>query len=119
MKYLRLTITDTLGFWDDDLGDYLFDPANAKTITYWYRVPDVWLEKGVLGSERREILLEHLYGINWRLGNEDGSKYIVLTIDEHELLDVEAVQRLWSSTANTCYAVNPDGTIEQVSQGAM
>lgn len=119
MKYLRLTLTDTLGFWDDYLGDYLFDPANAKTLTYWYRVPDAWLENGVLASEQREHLLEHLYGDNWRLGNEDGSKYIILTIDEHELSDAEKAQRVWSSTANTCYAVSDDGLIDQVSQDAM
>ena len=119
MKYLRLTITDTLSFWDDYLGDYLFNPANSKTFTLWYRLPDKWLEQGALVSDRREDLLAHLYGSNWRLGNDDGSKYVVLTINEHELSDTEASQRLWVNTTDTCYAVRDDSTIETVSRDAM
>lgn len=119
MRYLRLTITDTLSFWDDDLSGYIHDPANSQTFTNWYRVPDEWLENGTLVPERREYLLAHLYGSNWRLGNDDGSKYVVLTLDEHELSDAERAQRLWSSTKDTCYAVSDDGTIERVSDDAM
>lgn len=119
MRYVRLTITDTLGFWDDYLGDYLFNPTNSQTFTNWYRVPDEWLENGRLVPDRREHLLAHLYGANWRLGNEDGSKYVVLTIDEQELSDAERAQQLWVSTQGTCYAVNDDGTIDKVSQDAM
>ncbi|BAY10044.1 hypothetical protein [Calothrix sp. NIES-2098] len=119
MRYLRLTITDTLSFWDDYLSGYIFDPENSKTFTNWYRIPDKWLENGTLVPERREQLLEHLYGSNWRLGNEDGSKYVVLKIDEHELSDTETAQRLWVGTQNTCYAVSDDDTIESVNEEVM
>ena len=119
MRYLRLTITDTLSFWDDELSGYIHDPANSQTFTSWYRVPDEWLENGTLVPSRREHLLAHLYGSNWRLGNDDGSKYVVLTLDEHELSDAERAQRLWSSTKDTCYVVSDDGTIERVSDDAM
>jgi hypothetical protein len=119
VRYLRLTITDTLSFWDDYLSGYISAPASSQTFTNWYRVPDEWLENGTLVGERREHLLAHLYGSNWRLGNDDGSKYVVLTIDEHELSDAERVQRLWVGTKNTCYAVSDDGTIEKLSEDAM
>ncbi|MEP0754931.1 hypothetical protein NDA03_22195 [Trichocoleus sp. Lan] len=119
MKYLRLTITDTLSFWDDYLSGYIPALASSQTFTNWYRVPDEWLENSTLISSRREQLLAHLYGDNWLFGNEDGSKYVVLAISEHELSDAERAQRLWSGTKDTCYAVSDDGTIERVSQDAM
>ena len=112
-------VTDTLGFWDDYLGDYLFNPANSKTFTAWYRLPDEWLENGTLVPDRREHLLAHLYGANWRMGNDDGSKFVLLKLDEHELSDIEREQRLWTSTTHPCYAVRDDDTLEKVSQEAM
>ena len=119
MKYVRWTITDTMAFWDDYLGIYVHNPANSKTFTAWYRVPDQWLENRTLVAERREQLLRHLYGSGWRLGNGDGSKYVVLAIDERELSDAEAAQRSWASTKGSCYAVSDDGTVESVNPDAM
>lgn len=119
MTYLRLTITDTMGFWDDYLSDYIFDPTNSKTFTNWYRVPDEWLQDGTLIPERREQLFKHLYGSEWRRGNGDGSKYVILKIEEHELSDVEKAQRVWANANDLCYAVNDDSIVENVSRDAM
>jgi len=119
VKYLRLTITDTMGFWDDYLGDFVFDPANSKTFSTWYRVPDDWLQDGVLVPERRERLFEYLYGTEWRLGNGDGSKYVVLKVEEHGLSDIEVAQRAWVSTDESCYAVVDGSRIETISRDAM
>jgi hypothetical protein len=109
VKYLRMVITDTLAFWDDYLGDYTFNPDHAKTFTNWYRLPDDWLSDGALAAERREQILGHLYGADWRQGNGDGSKYIVLNLDEHALLDAERAERPWTTSAGTCYAAEAAG----------
>ena len=103
MSYLRLTLTDTLGFWDDDLGDYIFDPENSKSFTTWFRLPDGWLFEGRLLPERREQLFEFFYGPGWRGGNGDGSKFIVLDSREHELSEAERAGRVWTLAKETCY----------------
>jgi len=119
VKYLRVTITDTLGFWDDYLGDYTFNPDQAKTFINWYRLPDDWLPDGALPAERREQILAHLYGADWRQGNGDGSKYIVLNLDEHALLDAEQAERAWTKSAGTCYAVEAAGQFARLSPDAL
>jgi len=102
-----------MGFWDDFIGDYAPSPR-TKTFTDWYRLPDGWLRDGALVPERREALLRHLYGDSWRLGNGDGSKYLVLNLDERLLTADEVAQRQWLATRENCYAVDPSGTVSSV-----
>jgi hypothetical protein len=61
MKYLRLTITDTMSFWNNDLETYLFNPDLGKSFTGWYRLPDEWIANGKLIPDRLEAVLCHLY----------------------------------------------------------
>src|SRR5580693_6276991 len=110
MVYLRITFTDTMGFYDEFLGDYVSNPANSKTFTDWYRVPDDWLHEDALPPERREALLRHMYGESWRQGNGDGSKYVVLKMEEHTLTAAEIAERPWVAARQNCYAVDSAGT---------
>src|ERR1700757_3062639 len=114
MKYLRLTITDTLGFWDDYLESYVFNSEQGKTLTSWYRVPDEWMRDGALLPDRQKALLRHRYGEDWRLGNGDGSQYVVLSLDGHELTAGEVAVRPWEQTRDACYAVDDGGGISTV-----
>src|SRR5258708_3851031 len=114
MAYLKITITDTLSFWDDYLSDYIFNPENSKTFSGSYRVPDDWLHEGSLIPERREKVLEYMYGATWRSGNDDGSKYVVLKMEEHKLPDTEIAERPWLVTRESCYSVSPDGTVARI-----
>ncbi|MCS7079575.1 MAG: hypothetical protein NZ585_05930 [Chloracidobacterium sp.] len=114
-KYLRVTINDTLGFWDDNLGTHVFNPNFKQTFTVWYRVPENWVMEGTVGAERREAIFRHLYGDSWRLGNADGSKYFVLACDIHVLTPPEVEQRPWLTTAQPCYVVAEADTVEKVS----
>lgn len=114
MKYIRLTITDTMAFIDNDTGDYVYNPLNSNTLTSWYRLPDAWLHGGKLLPEKQEALLRHDYGPNWRAGNEDGSMYVVLGIEEHELTPSEIAERPWERTHEACYAVGDGGGVSRV-----
>jgi hypothetical protein len=114
MAYLKITITDTMSFWDNYIEDYIFNPENSKTFSGWYRVPDEWVHKGALPPERREKILEYMYGATWRSGNDDGSKYVVLKMEEHKLTDTEIAERPWFATHESCYSVSPDGTVERI-----
>ena len=119
MKYLRMTITDTLGFWDDDVGSHVFNPSNGMTFTSWFRVPDNWLSGGEISAERRETLLRHLYGDTWRSGNEDGSLSVVLASDLHVLTPEESGHRPWSATNEGCYHVAESGAVTRVDAAAL
>src|SRR5882724_1188829 len=119
MAYLKITITDTMSFWDDYLCDYVFNPSNSKTFTGWYRVPEDWLREDGLIPERQEKLLEYMYGATWRSGNDDGSKYVVLKMEEHKLTDAEIAERPWLVTRESCYSISSDGTTAQIDSDQM
>jgi len=76
---IALTIQDTMSFWNDELGSFLFDPNGyAPTNTFLYEVPDAWIANGTLTTEGFERIFQYLYGPGWLAGNGDGSKYQVL-----------------------------------------
>jgi hypothetical protein len=114
MKYLRITITDTLGFWDDYLETYVFNAEQGKSYTGWYRLPDEWITNGELKPDRREAVYRYWYGETWRQGNGDGSQYVVLAIDEHELNADEVAHRVWEQRGKTCLAIDRDGRISRI-----
>ncbi len=112
--YLKLTITDTMGFWDDYIETYVFNSERSSTFTNWYRLPDEWWLGDALDPERSEALLRHLYGDSWRLGNGDGSQFVVLARDAHRLSDDEARAKPWQGTRETCYVVSATGVVTKV-----
>ncbi|HEY6805321.1 MAG TPA: hypothetical protein VI306_17220 [Pyrinomonadaceae bacterium] len=118
MKYFRMTITDTLGFWDDYLSTYTFNPSNSKTFSSWYRVPDDWISDGEVNDERRETLFRYLYGKTWRMGNGDGSQYIVLESKIDLLTSAEVEQHPWSTTKESRYIVDEAGAVTRVEAAA-
>jgi hypothetical protein len=114
MAYLRLTISDVLSVWDDLIEDYVFQPDAASAFIAWYRLPDNWLVNGTLMTERRDLLLQQLYGESWQAGNADGSRYRPLAIDEHLLDAAEIASRPWQHTNDPCYTLDATGTLVQV-----
>jgi hypothetical protein len=119
MKYLRMTITDTLGFWDNYLETYVFNADRGKTLTSWYRLPDDWTRDGALLPDRLEQLLRYRYGDAWRSGNGDGSRFVILKLDTHELTSSEVAQRPWERVREACYAVDADGEISGVDPSSL
>src|SRR5580765_4563565 len=119
MVYLKITITDTMSFWDDYLSSYVFNPENSKTFAGWYRVPDGWLNEGDLTPERRENVLEYMYGASWRSGNGDGSKYEVLKMEVSKLTDADAAKQPWIATKESCFTVGSDGAVISMDRDKM
>jgi len=76
---IELTHTDTMAFWNDDVGAFLHNPDGySPTSTFLYEVPDDWIAGGTLTPEGLERIHAHLYGPTWKNGNGDGSQYVVL-----------------------------------------
>jgi hypothetical protein len=119
MKYLRITITDVMGFWDDYQDGYDYNPDQARSFTSWCRLPNAWVANGELKPKQREAIYRYWYGENWRLGNGDGSQFIVLQTDQHELSPEEVKQRAWEQAGETCLVVRKDGGIEKVEAGKL
>ena len=105
-RRIKLTVTDALGFYDDYLGDYTFNPNYTPTNTYFYKVPNDWIEDDQLKVEKIEMLFAHLYGPTWRMGNADGSRYIIVSHEAHVLNEEEKKQE-WLER-KTCYVVRAE-----------
>jgi hypothetical protein len=75
---VSVTITDTMSFWNNQVETYVFYRELASTRTQTYDVPASWVLDGKLTEDGLERVLRHTYGANFREGNGDGSRYMVL-----------------------------------------
>jgi hypothetical protein len=76
---IEVVIKDTMSFWDSYLETYVLNPnAPSLTNTYVFDVPDAWVANGALTEAAIERVCAYLYGESWKLGNGDGSRYVVL-----------------------------------------
>ena len=93
---ILITIQDTLGFWREELGTWTYDPkGHAPTNTYAAKVPDAWLSPdGTLSAEGEKRICAMLYGEHWQHGNDDGSKYFVLSFASRRTILEE--RALWA-----------------------
>jgi hypothetical protein len=73
----------------------------SYTCNFFCRVPPAWTENGKLLEIYLERLYEQVYGANWRMGNSDGSRYVV--IDSYsQVFAPETVRTTkWRGTENT------------------
>jgi hypothetical protein len=113
---LLLVIQDGLGFPSGFVSEASFK------LNIFCRVPPEWTDGDQLKSDSREKIFEFLYGANWRMGNDDGSHYVV--IDSFaKVFDEETVRNTrWEGTENTndnhykFYLVGNDGAIHSVKE---
>ncbi len=90
MNHVVLTIDDTMAFWDDTVEDYVFDPTHAHR-----RALVVQLAAGTtLAPAQLEAIFRYWYGDTWALGNDDGSKYVVLGVTQRPAAADEALDGL-------------------------
>ncbi|HRH45132.1 MAG TPA: hypothetical protein PKY82_26070 [Pyrinomonadaceae bacterium] len=111
-KRVKLTIDDTLSFYDDYIGDYIFNENNVRTNNYFVKVPLEWLENGQLTVYGLERFYEYLYGTTWRMGNDDGSRYLPLAAGITFLNDEQKDEWL---IKQYCYSINLDGSVLKIS----
>lgn len=107
-KRIKLTIDDTLSFYNDFIEDYTFNENNIQTNDYFIKVPLNWIENGQLTASALERFYAFLYGVTWRSGNEDGSRYMPLKAVV-TLLNEEQKEE-WLAK-NQCYIANDNGSI--------
>lgn len=92
---IRVIIKDGLGF-----PSGFISQASYSCVLY-LRVPDDWLQDGLLLRDKAEAILENMYGKTWRNGNSDGSYYAVLSIDVAPLSAEEETNRVWLQSKET------------------
>jgi hypothetical protein len=113
---LLLVIQDGLGFPSGFVSEASFK------LNIFCRVPPEWTDGDQLKSDSREKIFEFLYGANWRMGNDDGSHYVVID-SFSKVFDEETVKNTrWEGTENTAdnhykfYLVGDDGAIRSVKE---
>ncbi len=110
-KRIKLTIDDTLSFYNDYIGDYTFNENNIQINDYFIKVPLNWLENGQLTADALEKFYAFLYGETWRSGNDDGSRYLPLKAVVTFINDEQKDEWL---AKNQCYIANDNGTISEL-----
>lgn len=88
-KIIRVEIKDGLLFPSGFIAR-----ANYTCVLY-LQVPETWLEGDTLLASSEESILECLYGMSWRQGNEDGSRYHVFSLKSDILTAQEVADRIW------------------------
>ncbi len=104
-------------------------PASCSMLLYC-RIPEDWLvgtasgeatdlwQKGFdLKPERLEQVCATLYGANWRQGNSDGSRYVLLGYGLRRINPTRAAEKPWQIANDNpeirvrCYIAKDDGTL--------
>lgn len=113
-KTALLIVQDGLGFPSGFVSE-----AGYK-LNIFCRLPSDWTDGTQIKPEAREKIFEFLYGANWRMGNNDGSRYVVID-SFSKIFDDETVKNTRrEGTKNTdedhyrFYLVEADGTIRSV-----
>ncbi len=65
------------------------------------RIPKDWTDSERVSEAGLEKIFEKLYGENWRAGNSDGSRYVVLGANSKVFTSDEAQVIRWGGTVNT------------------
>ena len=88
-------------------------PASYNLLIY-VRVPPDWLDGDKINDRGKEKIFAHLYGPNWRSGNEDGSSYVVLDYQCRPMTAAEEADPNWRKTEHSWYyRVNSAGALEK------
>jgi hypothetical protein len=88
-RVIKVYIKDGLGFSSG------FVTYADYTCVIYCKVPESWIENGNLKKGREEIILGKMYGPGWRMGNEDGSHYVVSTFEANVLDDLQVFEKIW------------------------
>lgn len=94
-------------------------PASYSCIIFCRVSPD-WLEGDQLHMAKLETVFENLYGEHWRAGNDDGSRYVVQSVEARILTPAEEQSAPWQSVSNNgeyhywFYHVTAAGELQKV-----
>lgn len=107
LQLMRIEMHDALA-----VGETV-SPASYNLLIY-VRVPRSWLDGEAINDQGKEKILAHLYGPNWRSGNDDGSWYVVLDYHCRPMTPAEEADGAWRKTDHSWYYhVNSSGALEQ------
>ena len=91
---LVLTITDGLGFPSG------FVKNSSYQCNFFCWIPREWTEDLQLKNEYLEKLYQQFYGANWRAGNSDGSRYVVLEANSSVISPERIEATKWNVVQN-------------------
>lgn len=93
-RVVQITLSDALMFPSGFLA-----PASYACVIFC-RVPPGWIDGEGVRREGLEKIYEKMYGNNWREGNDDGSRYIVRSVEVRALSRADEEQGVWREVKN-------------------
>jgi hypothetical protein len=124
-RVIQVAIRDGLkpDMWDESG----FIRESGYTMLFWCAIPDDWCSSDSIREEKKSLLLNRildgLYSTSvagdWRMGNKDGSLFVVLSQEVNLLSDVEIAAQPWKAEKEgfrnwSCYVVNEGGQMQHV-----
>lgn len=112
---LIVTISDGLGLPSG------FVKKSTYNCNFFCWVPREWTENLQLKSEYLEKLYEQFYGADWRSGNSDGSRYVVIESNSAVISPERAKETKWNLAQNNelnrywYYIADTNGAFKKVS----
>jgi len=109
-----ITLEDGLSF-----PSGFMSPADYKCVLY-ARVPADWVEGASLKTNKLETFFQNFYGATWRMGNEDGSQFVVRSVETRVLTPAEEQSAPWKEVSNNkeyrywFYHVSDSGELQTV-----
>lgn len=111
LAVVEITIQDGLA-----IGDFL--SPGAAPLTIFVQAPADLVPEGQLSFKHKSELLKHLYGASWEYGNEDGSKYVVMSYSSVLLPSDLATSGAWRTTPGAwLYQIGLDGSVQKLGDG--
>ncbi len=94
-------------------------PASYSCIIFCRVAPD-WLDGAQVNMAKLEPVFESMYGEHWRAGNDDGSRYVVRSVEARVLTPAEEQTAPWRGVSNNrayhywFYHVSATGELKKV-----
>jgi|GEM_PF-1279518 len=103
---LELTLTDNLGF---RIGGQWKAPGEPHVTTWFVRMPAAFFDGKKLTAVAEDAFYAQLYGPTWKNGNDDGSRYMPVSIKVRVLKDKEVAEAPWAKKGGKLTVYGPDG----------
>jgi hypothetical protein len=124
-RVIQVAIRD--GLLPNMFDEYGSVSESGYTMLFWCAIPAEWCYRGRIRKEKESLLvnriLDRLYSTDvegdWRTGNADGSRFVVLSQEVIVLSDAETAAQPWKREKEgfrnwACYVAIEEGQMQHV-----
>jgi hypothetical protein len=120
-KIVQVAVRD--GLMPNMYNEFGFVSEASYTMLFWCEIPDEWCQRDAVRDAKKDyilrVILDGLYGANWRAGNSDGSLFVVRSQELKLLSSRETAAAPWRVEKEgfrnwCCYVMAEEGQVRPV-----